>query len=120
MENKIQITAENCHVLTAQCCAYYSQIIQKYEHPNRSLRWHQMRDVAETWRRILSHDTASVADIEELETMIQPLWNVHECATTWIVMATGIDLWLRSIGRAGLGPNPWYGDRIPNDVRPMF
>jgi hypothetical protein len=90
VDDRPRITIENCHTLAAECCAYYAHILNTYNRPNRDPHWHQMRDVAETWRRLLDCDSAPETDIEELEQLIQPMWAADQCATIWIYMATGI------------------------------
>jgi hypothetical protein len=35
-------------------------------------------------------------------------------------METCIDIWLKARGRVGLGENPWFEDRAPNTVLPLW
>jgi hypothetical protein len=109
-----------CLKTADQCCQYYADVLANFADCRVSPVWPEMQRVAEEWRGLLKAGDPPESQLADLESQVLAKWDAPCWHTTWIWMATCIDIWLKSLGRKGLGPNPWYKDRVPDTVRPLW
>lgn len=115
-----RVDSDVCLKTAEQCCQYYADVLANHEECRLDPNWQGMQRAAETWRALLKADDPADSQFVDLETQVLAKWGESHGHTTWIWMATCIDVWLRSRGRAGLGPNPWYKQSAPDTVRPLW
>lgn len=109
-----------CLKTAEQCCQYYEGILGTYEKCRADPDWQAMHRVAERWRSILMSAVPTESQFQEIECAVRQLDPDSNSSTTWACMSTSIDIWLRSLGRPGLGI--WHGDenRFPRTVLPLW
>jgi hypothetical protein len=115
-----QVDVDLCVKTADQCCRYYAEILTTQEKCRLDPYWHEMQGVAEDWRTLLKAIDPTESQFVRLEAQVLAKWGAGHCSSTWIWMATCIDVWLRSRGRAGLGMHPWFKNRAPTTVRPLW
>src|SRR5579871_1483850 len=102
---KPPVDRDTCLKTADQCCQYYADVLANFADCRIAPVWQEMQRVAEEWRTLLNTADPSEAQFADLESQVLAKWDAHCGHTKWIWMATCIDIWLRSLGRKGLGPN---------------
>lgn len=124
LNQRPQLDRERCLEAARQYHEYYTEhLAQRADYhwsPERTQYWTELTQIVAEWQDMLISGSFDERRIAALETMLAAKWGEEHSGCSWAGAAPSIDAWLRSLGRPGLGDNPWFPGWIFSDVMGIY
>ena len=121
LNERPELNQERCLQAAQGYCCYYEKTFARETElgswdSEQTQYWNEKKQIVEEWQRLLFSGSFDERRIAALEVLLAAKWGEEHAGSAWMSAAPSIDAWLRSLGRPGLGDNPWYGGSVFSDV----